>query len=295
LLAAAVIGLRARGAFAHRANFVLTDAGGRVVTSVFAAAEGVALVTCVVVLALLLRRPRRRKHDDDEAYERYRPPIPWWAKTLITLFALAMLVTPWIILLTARTRKGSASPALTGPSLPLPGRTGHPIAPSQGSLVWPLLAGAAIAVAALLTLAVLSRRRRQREDARTPNRALGVTPLADGLAAGHDALLAGGEPRKAIIACYAAMERGFAKAGSAPAAADTPAEVLARATEAGIVRSGSAEALTGLFRRARYSSEPMTGVDSGAAAAALAQMRADLESLRGSADLESRAGLGSGP
>jgi hypothetical protein len=72
------------------------------------------------------------------------------------------------------------------------------------------------------------------------------------------------------------MERGFAAAGSAPAPADTPAEVLTRATRAGIVRSGPAEALTGLFRRARYSSQPMTSADSDAAAAALDQMRGEL-------------------
>lgn len=59
------------------------------------------------------------------------------------------------------------------------------------------------------------------------------------------------------------MERGFAAAGSVPAAAsDTPAEVLARATGAGLVRSGPAVRMAGLFRRARYSSEPMTSADS---------------------------------
>jgi hypothetical protein len=105
----------------------------------------------------------------------------------------------------------------------------------------------------------------------------GASPLAEGLAAGRDALLAGAEPRAAIIACYAAMEHGFAAAGSAPAAADTPAEVLARASDSGLVRSDSAEMLTGLFRRARYSSQPMTGTDADAAARALAGMRADLE------------------
>jgi hypothetical protein len=34
--------------------------------------------------------------------------------------------------------------------------------------------------------------------------------------------------------------------------------------------------LTGLFRRARYSTQPMTSADSGAAATALAELRADL-------------------
>ena len=73
------------------------------------------------------------------------------------------------------------------------------------------------------------------------------------------------------------MERGFAAAGSAPAAADTPAEVLARATKAGLVRSGSAAALTGLFRRARYSTEPMTSADAAQAASALDRLQADLD------------------
>ena len=135
----------------------------------------------------------------------------------------------------------------------------------------------AIAIAVVLAVALLTRRRRGA--GRPRNRVSPVAALAEGLAAGSAALQANHEPRAAIIACYAAMEQGFAAAGSAPAAADTPAEVLARATAAGIVRSGSAEVLTGLFRRARYSAEPITSADSGAAATALAQMRAALDDL----------------
>jgi hypothetical protein len=52
------------------------------------------------------------------------------------------------------------------------------------------------------------------------------------------------------------MERGFAAAGSAPGVADTPAEVLARAIRAGLVRAEPAETLTGLFRRARTARTP---------------------------------------
>ena len=140
---------------------------------------------------------------------------------------------------------------------------------------WPLLAGMALAVVAVIVLAVLDRRRR-RNRRLAPDRAARADPLSAGLIAGHDALLAGREPREAIIACYTAMERGFAAAGSAPEAADTPAEVLTRASDAGLIRSDSAAMLTGLFRRARYSSQPMTSADSDAAASALARMRADL-------------------
>jgi hypothetical protein len=125
---------------------------------------------------------------------------------------------------------------------------------------------------------VLSRhRRRQLADSSKKNRRR-LVALLDSLAAASEALTAGGEPRAAIIACYAAMERGFAAAGpvAAPAVADTPAEVLARATRAGLVRAEPAEALTGLFRRARYSTQSMTSDDATAAAGALTEMRADL-------------------
>ena len=73
------------------------------------------------------------------------------------------------------------------------------------------------------------------------------------------------------------MEHGFAAAGSAPAEADTPSEVLARATGAGIVQLGPAEALITLFRRARYSTEPMTPADARAAGETLHRLRADLD------------------
>jgi len=272
LLAVAVIGLRARGAFPHRASSALIGAGGSVSIEVFAAAEGAGLIACVILLALL---PRRREHDAEEEQLRWRAPVQWWVKTLGVLLCLAIYLAPVVILIVERGRKAVTAPAPTRPLVPLPG-TGHQVAPSQGSLMWPFVAGMIIAAVAVLVVAVRSRLRRHGDGTSRPGRVRAASLLAEGLRAGSDALAAGGEPRQAIIACYAAMERGFAAAGSAPAVADTPAEVLTRARRAGIIRSGSAEVLTGLFRRARYSSQPMTSADSGAAASALAQMRADL-------------------
>jgi hypothetical protein len=101
-------------------------------------------------------------------------------------------------------------------------------------------------------------------------------PLAEALAAGAQALREDPDPRTAIIGCYVAMERSLAEAGSPAKAADTPAEVLARATAGGLVRSSCASTLTGLFRRARYSSHPMTEDDRAAAMEALAEVRAGL-------------------
>jgi hypothetical protein len=135
------------GAFSHQASSLLTDAGSRVITSVFAIAEGARLVACAIALVLLLR-PGRHK-DDEDAYERWRPPVPWWATTLVVLFALAMLAAPWIILLVGRAAREQGATRAGPPVCSAPG-TGHLITPSEGSPVWPLLAGVIIAAAAVL-------------------------------------------------------------------------------------------------------------------------------------------------
>jgi LPXTG-motif cell wall-anchored protein len=268
LLALTAAGLRSRGTFSHAPDRALAGAGGAVVATALTATEGIALVAFVLVLAMV--RPRRKpKADDDEPP---RLPFPWWAKTLAVLAAVAVMVTPFAVLLTRETRPRTAGPqARAGGAAPprLP-------ATAHGS-PWPLLAGMLIALALLLALTAWSRRTRRRVAG--PPRDQARLALGQSLAAGRAALagtLTPRDPRAAIIACYAAMERGFAAAGSAPAAADTPAEVLARAAGAGLVRSGSAARMAGLFRRARYSSEPMTSADSAAAASALDQMQADL-------------------
>jgi Domain of unknown function (DUF4129) len=268
LLAVTAIGLRAHGTFSRTASATAAAATGAALATGLAVAEGAGLVAFILVFAMA--RPVRPKKEDED--EPYRPPFPWWAKTLGVLLSLAVLVTPFVVLLAGKARKKVTPRVAAQPGLPRPGTT-HLTAPVHSS-PWPLIAGVAVAIAAVIALAVLTRARRR---GRGPwRRAAGLAALADTLAAGHDVLSQGGDPRQAIIACYAAMERGFAAAGSAPAAADTPAEVLTRAAGAGIVRSGSAETLTGIFRRARYSTQPMTSADSGQAATALAQMRAEL-------------------
>jgi multisubunit Na+/H+ antiporter MnhB subunit len=267
LLAVTVVGLRTRGAFSHTPDAAAAGATGAVLATALAACEGVAFVAFIVLL--VAARPQRRPRDEQEPE---RLLFPWWAKTAGVLLALGLLVTPFVLLLSLKVRKYTPVPPVAHLVNPV-SRSQPPNAAAQSS-AWPLIAGLVIAIAVVLTLTWLTRRRRL--PGRPQNRVDRAVGLAEGLAAGSAALQANHEPRAAIIACYAAMEQGFAAAGSAPAAADTPAEVLARATAAGIVRSGSAEVLTGLFRRARYSDEPMTSADSAAAATALVQMRADL-------------------
>jgi hypothetical protein len=268
LLAVTAIGLRSRGVFSTAPNLAAAGTTASVLAIVLAVCEGVALVAFVVVVPSA--RPRRGKLDSDEPVQL---SFPWWAKTLGVLLALALLAAPLVVLFSTKVRKKTPVPP---PAVPghLLGGSPRVTTPGAGS-AWPVIAGVVVAVAVVLTLVLLTRRKRFAAAPR--NRVNRFAALAEGLAAGRAALTANTEPRQAIIACYAGMEHGFAAAGSAPAEADTPAEVLARATGAGIVRPGPAEALIALFRRARYSTEPMTPADAHAAAEALTQLRADLE------------------
>ncbi|GAB11200.1 hypothetical protein GOARA_064_02020 [Gordonia araii NBRC 100433] len=71
----------------------------------------------------------------------------------------------------------------------------------------------------------------------------------------------GRDPRAAIIACYAVMERELADApGVAPQPSDTPSEVLDRAVARGALHRETAAAapLVGLFAEARFSPHEMT-------------------------------------
>ncbi len=66
------------------------------------------------------------------------------------------------------------------------------------------------------------------------------------------------EPREAIIACYAAMERELANVpGAAPRDFDTPTEVLARAVEHHVLHADNAVQLVNLFTEARFSPHVM--------------------------------------
>jgi hypothetical protein len=66
------------------------------------------------------------------------------------------------------------------------------------------------------------------------------------------------EPREAIIACYATMERELANVpGAAPQDFDTPTEVLVRAVEHHALHADHAVELVNLFEEARFSPHVM--------------------------------------
>jgi hypothetical protein len=93
--------------------------------------------------------------------------------------------------------------------------------------------------------------------------------LREAVESGRSALRIIDDARAAIIACYAAMEQSMASHGAARAAADTPDELLARATRERIVHGPAPARLTALFYEARFSSHPMDQAQRQAAEQAL--------------------------
>lgn len=260
LVAVAAIGLRAGGAFSAAENPEILGLSWRVFYWMIAGAEvvlavaGIALLIARLIWARKSGKPRQRQRRS-----------LWWLLLLpLIVFGLAKLL---------RMRQRLAPPRRQIHQPPVGG--GAVAHHAQGN-PWPLLVlFAALAIAAI---ALASYRRRRSNPRPLPDKETDPTaaPLVAALAAGAQALHEDADPRTAIIGCYAAMERSLADAGSPPRLADTPAEVLGRATASGLVRSAWAGTLTGLFRRARYSGHPMTEADRAAAIGALAQVQADL-------------------
>jgi hypothetical protein len=114
---------------------------------------------------------------------------------------------------------------------------------------------------------VAARRRRVGEPRIDPAQPLGVpapTVAARSLVRAAESGLAeiedpSREPREAIIACYAAMERELAHfPGAVPQDFDTPTEVLARAVEHHALHVDNAAELVNLFEEARFSPHVMS-------------------------------------
>jgi Domain of unknown function (DUF4129) len=122
-------------------------------------------------------------------------------------------------------------------------------------------------------------RRGARSAAFEPTADVEDSDLREAVESGQSALRLIDDARAAIIACYVAMEESLAEAGTARAVADTPDELLARAADQGLIRTGAAAWLTALFYEARFSSHPLPAQRRDAAQLALAELAESLADL----------------
>jgi hypothetical protein len=224
---------------------------------------------------------------------------PTWRFSLIALG----LIIGWLVLVLVLMRMGVGSPGDQPPSgfptVPDPGSAAPPTNPVPrqpdspddsgtdiiGYLVPPMLI---LMVLIVVGTAIASRRQR-----RTAHRGVaGDDPeapaqpgAAESLARAAEVGLAeigdlSREPREAIIACYAAMERELTHVpGAVPQDCDTPSEVLARAVDHHALRADSAAQLVELFEEARFSPHVMNEGHRDVAVDALRLVLADLRSM----------------
>jgi Domain of unknown function (DUF4129) len=148
---------------------------------------------------------------------------------------------------------------------PIPGRTAQ--------FQWPLAAG--IGGFILLGGVWLYIRRRRGSDGFANGDALDAA-LLETVEATVDDLRAERDPRRAVIAAYAQMERTFAEHGVRRRPAEAPLEYFARVLRARHVREGAVRTLTELFEYAKFSRHEIDDAMKERAIAALLAVRDDL-------------------
>jgi len=163
-----------------------------------------------------------------------------------------------------------------------------PTSPDQPGVVPLVVAGLALAALVGIAVAQLLAERRRRRPPRTPAERL-VELLDDTL----EDLEGEPDPRRAVIAAWARMERGLAAAGLPRHPAEAPFEYAARVLEAALARPASVHRLTGLFERAKFSLHPIGQADRDQAIAALRTVRRELaEAAEAAAQAEAAGGGG---
>jgi len=243
--------------------------------SLFAVIAMLAVSLAIIVIAIVTQSrnrpvgygagdlPRERAGD--------KQPLTW----RMALIAVAVVIA-WLVLFALLSRMngqlGVDAPPPSDQGAPPAGTPGQPSESANESspAVFSLLAGAMflLMLAVFVCAAIAGRRQRRRAqpatsaggDYATATTASAPDPLARaaevGLAEAGDLSR---EPREAIIACYAAMERELENSPDVvPRESDTPTEVLARAVEHHALRADSATELVELFEEARFSPHVMT-------------------------------------
>ena len=218
-------------------------------------------VVAALVLALVVLVPDQRM----------RPPRSHRRSVLVALLPLGLVLFLWLfgepLGLLDRLRLDGA-PAST---LPVLDASEPSVAPARPGPLPLLVAGAAVVAMVAIVAAWLLADRRRRGPPRTAAERL-VELLDDTL----DDLEREPDPRRAVIAAWARMERGLAAAGLPRHPAEAPFEYVGRVLSASPVRPAHVHRLTDLFERAKFSRHTIDQFMREEAVAALRAVRSDL-------------------
>ncbi len=254
--AAAIVAAAARGPLS-RSSPVDAASASAPVTALSFLLLGAGIVA-LTALGILVFRQRRRK-DDPEDHASEPPEISWIWKVVAILAPLALgaalilaAVTGAKKLPVARNLGGGFGGGLglaSGRAAPATGGRGGYVLPAW--LPWTILAIVLVAILAGVAVLVL-RRGRAPADAPEPAAA------GEAVRAAIAALQADADPRGAVIAAYAAMQRTLATHGLVRSPSEAPREFLRRVLVADRAAEEDAGTLTGLFEEARFSTHPIS-------------------------------------
>jgi hypothetical protein len=259
---------------------------------------GLSLIIIVVALIARLRDPRRSAASAGALSDRFSRGggRPSWQVLVIGAGVLVVwLLVVWLLSRSVVLHAGGGqvpnAPASTAPT-PTNNAARPPVPPKtdgdRGVLGYLLASTVALFVLIVAGAVVAARRRRGGEAgmaAAGPTEPARPTATSESLVRAAEIGLAeiadlSHEPREAIIACYAAMERELTRVpGSVPQDFDTPTEVLARAVENHALHVDNASQLVNLFEEARFSPHVMNESHRESALGVLQLVLAELRSL----------------
>ena len=254
--AAAVVAAAARGPLS-RSSPVDAASASAPVTALSFLLLGAGIVA-LTALGILVFRQRRRKNDpEDHASE---PPEIAWIWKVVTILAPFALGAALILAAVTGSKKLPIGPNLnggfgggfglaSGRAAPANGRRTAYVLPAW--LPWTILAIVLVAMLAGAAVLVLSR-------GRAPADAPEPAPAGEAVQTAIAALEADTDPRGAVIAAYAAMQRTLDAHGLVRSPSEAPREFLRRVLVANRAAEQHAGTLTVLFEEARFSTHPIS-------------------------------------
>jgi hypothetical protein len=209
--------------------------------------------------------------------------------TFSLLLPMAAVVLLWLFRDLFGLGGGADEPPAT--TLPDQSTPAAAVPAADPGLVPLLVAGLALAAMVGLAVAQLLADRRRRRPPRTPAERL-VELLDDTL----EDLEREPDPRRAVIAAWARMERGLAAVGLPRHPAEAPFEYAGRVLESALARPASVHRLTGLFERAKFSRHAVGEDDRHQAIAALRAVRREVaEAVEAAAEAAAEAAVAGRP
>jgi Domain of unknown function (DUF4129) len=257
----------------------------------------VSVVIVGVAIIVRLRDPRRAAPSANGLPERFsdgRGRPTWRVLVIGAAVLVAWLLAVWLLSHFVTLNIGGQPPAAPPSTAPAPGTNASrpPQPPDVGAdrdVLHYLIAATAALIVLIVVGAVFAARRRRVEEPPTVGAEMPRPPTApstsESLVRAAEVGLAeigdrSREPRAAIIACYAAMERELSRVpGAVPQDFDTPTEVLARAVENHVLHVDNAAELVNLFEEARFSPHVMSEAHRESALGVLQLVLADLRNL----------------